>query len=401
MASSHWNETTPSVYQYLGFQVQAIYPFHDNWNTACFVILLVFIFTVVSLVVLAFLYEALDCCCCAKNKTVKDLKSEPNPLRSMMDNIRKRDSSTAQFSPTPESAIFQPIFGFSAGPRLPSVPGTSAHQETDRSIPIWKMPLDSAENTQLKFSNIKKGRAEASREGTPWSPQSTPHTLRSPANVKLGVQGPRNPLAHRESFRFPTQKFAFWTSGLKDKAGWKRAPFRVLGLANRSAAVWRPRASLRKPRRASGSRVPRGTRRFARRRGSYLSAYSPRRLPASASAARKPARSPGRPPRLRFPPLVRGPRRRAHAKRRPTEGRPATGRRAGSALHFLVGRLDARSRQPPRRRSENARASLRAPPPGACWGVPEGTPVAPVKWGTVQGIKASHWEASCKECAFA
>ncbi|KAG3294888.1 small integral membrane protein 18 [Ictidomys tridecemlineatus] len=92
MASSHWNETTTSVYQYLGFQVQKIYPFHDNWNTACFVILLLFIFTVVSLVVLAFLYEVLDCCCCVKNKTVKDLKSEPNPLRSMMDNIRKRDT---------------------------------------------------------------------------------------------------------------------------------------------------------------------------------------------------------------------------------------------------------------------------------------------------------------------
>lgn len=34
----------------------------------------------------------------------------------------------------------------------------------------------------------------------------------------------------------------------------------------------------------------------------------------------------------------------------------------GSALHFLVGRLDARSRQPPRRCSESARASPRAPP---------------------------------------
>ncbi|XP_029791517.1 small integral membrane protein 18 isoform X1 [Suricata suricatta] len=91
LSSSLWNETTTSVYQYLGFQVQKIYPFHDNWNTACFVILLLFIFTVVSLVVLAFLYEVLDCCCCVKNKTVKDLKSEPNPLRSMMDNIRKRE----------------------------------------------------------------------------------------------------------------------------------------------------------------------------------------------------------------------------------------------------------------------------------------------------------------------
>nr|XP_035962988.1 small integral membrane protein 18 isoform X2 [Halichoerus grypus] len=91
LSSSLWNETTTSVYQYLGFQVQKIYPFHDNWNTACFVILLLFIFTVASLVVLAFLYEVLDCCCCVKNKTVKDVKSEPNPLRSMMDNIRKRE----------------------------------------------------------------------------------------------------------------------------------------------------------------------------------------------------------------------------------------------------------------------------------------------------------------------
>ncbi|XP_070108819.1 small integral membrane protein 18 isoform X1 [Equus asinus] len=91
LSSSLWNETTTSVYQYLGFKVQKIYPFHDNWNTACFVILLLFIFTVVSLAVLAFLYEVFDCCCCVKNKTVKDLKSEPNPLRSMMDNIRKRE----------------------------------------------------------------------------------------------------------------------------------------------------------------------------------------------------------------------------------------------------------------------------------------------------------------------
>ena len=53
---------------------------------------LLFIFTVVSLVVLAFLYEVLDCCCCVKNKTVKDLKNEPNPIRSMMDNIRKRET---------------------------------------------------------------------------------------------------------------------------------------------------------------------------------------------------------------------------------------------------------------------------------------------------------------------
>ncbi|XP_060619783.1 small integral membrane protein 18 [Anolis sagrei] len=88
---SRLNETT-SLNHNVGFQVQKIYPFHDNWNTACFVILLVFIFTVICLVVLAFLYELLDCCCCVKNKTVKDLENEPNPVRSMMDNFRKRET---------------------------------------------------------------------------------------------------------------------------------------------------------------------------------------------------------------------------------------------------------------------------------------------------------------------
>ncbi|KAJ7335796.1 hypothetical protein JRQ81_013737, partial [Phrynocephalus forsythii] len=88
---NRWNETA-SLYQNVGFQVQKIYPFHDNWNTACFVILIIFIFTVICLVVLAFLYELLDCCCCVKNKTVKDLENEPNPVRSMMDSFRKRET---------------------------------------------------------------------------------------------------------------------------------------------------------------------------------------------------------------------------------------------------------------------------------------------------------------------
>ncbi|KAM8969745.1 small integral membrane protein 18 [Sarcophilus harrisii] len=95
-----WNETTSttspstttSAYQYIGFQVQKVYPFHDNWNTACFIIMLLFIFTVVSLMLLAFIYEVLDCCCCAKDKTLSDLESEPSPLRTMMDNIRRRDT---------------------------------------------------------------------------------------------------------------------------------------------------------------------------------------------------------------------------------------------------------------------------------------------------------------------
>ena len=97
LSSSLGNETTTSVYQYLGFQVQKIYPFHDNWNTACFVILLLFIFTVVSLVVLAFLYEVLDCCCCVKNKTVKDLKMNQTLLEvwwTTSENVRLKWSST-------------------------------------------------------------------------------------------------------------------------------------------------------------------------------------------------------------------------------------------------------------------------------------------------------------------
>ncbi|NXT38902.1 SIM18 protein, partial [Pelecanoides urinatrix] len=89
--TTHWNETT-SISHYLGFQVQKIYPFHDNWNTACFIILIIFIFTVVSLVVLAFLYELLDCCCCVKNKTVKDLENEPNPVRAMINSFRKHET---------------------------------------------------------------------------------------------------------------------------------------------------------------------------------------------------------------------------------------------------------------------------------------------------------------------
>ncbi|KAM3843593.1 small integral membrane protein 18 [Vipera latastei] len=88
---SRWNETT-SLYHYLGFQVQKIYPFHDNWNTACFIILVIFIFTVICLVVLAFLYELLDCCCCVKNKTMKELENEPNPVRSMMNSFRKHET---------------------------------------------------------------------------------------------------------------------------------------------------------------------------------------------------------------------------------------------------------------------------------------------------------------------
>ncbi|XP_061535019.1 small integral membrane protein 18 [Phyllopteryx taeniolatus] len=54
---------------HVSLQPQEVYPFHDGWNVACFIILLLFILTVLSLAALAVLYELLDCGCCAKEKT--------------------------------------------------------------------------------------------------------------------------------------------------------------------------------------------------------------------------------------------------------------------------------------------------------------------------------------------
>ncbi|XP_039549385.1 small integral membrane protein 18 [Pimephales promelas] len=56
--------------------IQQIYPFHDGWNVACFIILLLFILTILSLATLAFLYELLDCGCFTKTKTVRDLRRQ-------------------------------------------------------------------------------------------------------------------------------------------------------------------------------------------------------------------------------------------------------------------------------------------------------------------------------------
>ncbi|MCJ8749195.1 hypothetical protein PDJAM_G00173560 [Pangasius djambal] len=55
--------------------VQQVFPFHDGWNVACFVILLLFILTVLSLATLAFLYELLDCGCFDKTKTAQTRRS--------------------------------------------------------------------------------------------------------------------------------------------------------------------------------------------------------------------------------------------------------------------------------------------------------------------------------------
>ncbi|XP_076001432.1 small integral membrane protein 18, partial [Genypterus blacodes] len=60
----------------VSLQVQKVYPFHDAWNVACFVILLLFVLTILSLAVLAVLYELLDCGCCAKGKTHRQLQEE-------------------------------------------------------------------------------------------------------------------------------------------------------------------------------------------------------------------------------------------------------------------------------------------------------------------------------------
>uniref|UniRef100_A0A8C6WU83 Small integral membrane protein 18 n=1 Tax=Neogobius melanostomus TaxID=47308 RepID=A0A8C6WU83_9GOBI len=57
--------------------VQEVYPFHDGWNVACFIILLLFILTVLSLAALAVLYELLDCGCCTKGKTHLQLQCDP------------------------------------------------------------------------------------------------------------------------------------------------------------------------------------------------------------------------------------------------------------------------------------------------------------------------------------
>ncbi|XP_078533696.1 small integral membrane protein 18 isoform X2 [Lissotriton helveticus] len=93
MASlSSWKNGTATIIQQVESQIQKIYPFHDNWNIACFVILILFIFTVMSLMLFAFLYELLDCWCCDKDKTAKDLKNEPNPVRSMMQSMRMRST---------------------------------------------------------------------------------------------------------------------------------------------------------------------------------------------------------------------------------------------------------------------------------------------------------------------
>ncbi|XP_029354895.1 small integral membrane protein 18 [Echeneis naucrates] len=78
----------------VSLQVQEVYPFHDGWNVACFIILLLFILTVLSLAALAVLYELLDCGCCAKEKTHHQLQEEgPGSCSKLMTSICKEPES--------------------------------------------------------------------------------------------------------------------------------------------------------------------------------------------------------------------------------------------------------------------------------------------------------------------
>ncbi|KAM4604294.1 small integral membrane protein 18 [Polymixia lowei] len=78
----------------VSLQVQEVYPFHDGWNVACFVILLLFILTVLSLAALAVLYELLDCGCCTKEKTHRQLQEEgPGSFSRLMSSLRRPQQS--------------------------------------------------------------------------------------------------------------------------------------------------------------------------------------------------------------------------------------------------------------------------------------------------------------------
>ncbi|XP_054634520.1 small integral membrane protein 18 [Dunckerocampus dactyliophorus] len=74
----------------VSLHVQEVYPFQDGWNVACFLILLLFILTVLSLAAMAILYELLDCGCCAKGKIHQELQEEgPGNCSKLMTSIYK------------------------------------------------------------------------------------------------------------------------------------------------------------------------------------------------------------------------------------------------------------------------------------------------------------------------
>lgn len=59
-------------------------PLHQGWNVACFVIILLFILTVLSLAGLALLYELLDCGCFAKEKTQQQQQEQQQEQQLQM-----------------------------------------------------------------------------------------------------------------------------------------------------------------------------------------------------------------------------------------------------------------------------------------------------------------------------
>ncbi|XP_077574676.1 small integral membrane protein 18 [Stigmatopora nigra] len=71
--------TQDSPFSKVSLQMKEAYPFHDGWNVACFIILLLFILTVLSLAALAMLYELLDCGWCAKEK----MQIQPEQLQEV------------------------------------------------------------------------------------------------------------------------------------------------------------------------------------------------------------------------------------------------------------------------------------------------------------------------------
>lgn len=89
-----WHSEAAARLSHVSLQVQEVYPFHDGWNVACFIILLLFILTVLSLAALAVLYELLDCGCCAKGKTHHQLQEEgPGSCGKLMTSICKEPES--------------------------------------------------------------------------------------------------------------------------------------------------------------------------------------------------------------------------------------------------------------------------------------------------------------------
>ncbi|XP_051038143.1 protein tonB2-like [Phodopus roborovskii] len=171
-----------------------------------------------------------------------------------------------------------------------------------------------------------------------------------------------NPLAHRESSRFPTQKFALWTFGLKDKAGWKRAPFEVRGGGVASTRV--PSEAASRP----GQPSPPGD--SLLRPPPWLLPQRPHpEPPPGLRLGRTHARPPTAAPLPAPSPRPQPPPRARPAPTCPGREGPATGRGARSALHFLVG-LPATTATPLGKRA--CATACPAPGPmrgGACWGV--------------------------------